>query len=263
MVDQEQPLGRYAAVFHELVEGRTEPGDWLVWWEQHEQQVKALCSPGVFLRLKPRGVGDDPARRVLVSQQGACEVLDLLGVGYVRSDRYELAWQRAFEQFCREERAKEAAKAAEFAPAIARLAGHFPRFARFLKANIDDVDSCRSGLDDAELARLEQDLGLRLPAAYRTFLQCTREVVLGDTLQITSTHPFVHDSTKVALPTQGMLCIADFWLTGDGDQALFDLRDGVVDDPPVLYYDHDQPAVRPIAASFTAWIEKLPQTLAE
>jgi hypothetical protein len=59
------------------------------------------------------------------------------------------------------------------------------------------------------------------------------------------------------------VCIADYWLEADGDQATFDLRDDAGDDPPVLYYDHGRPAVRTVAKSFTAWIEALPRTLAE
>jgi hypothetical protein len=268
MEDQQHPLGRHAAVFQALAEARMEPEDWLDWWERHGQEVKASAPPGLFLRLKPRSVIDNgPSFAAHYSQNAACQVLDLLGVAYNRSDRYHRDWQQAFEQVRREEAAATVAKATEFVPVINALAGHFPRFARFLKANLDEVDQCKPGLDDAALARLEQDLGLRLPGAYRTFLRCAREVVVGDTLQITSAHPFVHDSARVALPTQGMLCIGEYWLDADGDQVLFDLRKefapDTADDPPVLYYDHGRPAVRPIANSFTAWIEALPRALAQ
>ena len=198
------------------------------------------------LRLKPRSVIDHgPSFAAHYSQDGACQVLDLLGVAYDRSDRYHRDWQRIFEQFLREQAAATAARATEFVPVINTLAGPFPRFAHFLKANLNEVDPCRPGLDDAALARLEQDLGLRLPGAYRTFLRCASEVVVGDTL----------------------LCIGEYWLDADGDQVLFDLRGepahDTSDDPPVLYYDHGQPAVRPIANSFTAWIDALPRILAE
>ncbi|MEJ3745944.1 SMI1/KNR4 family protein [Actinomycetes bacterium KLBMP 9797] len=266
--DHQHPLGRYAAVFHALAEARMAAEDWLEWWERHGQEVKARATPGVFLRLKPRtGGGHGPSFAAHYSQEAACQVLDLLGVGYERSDRYHRDGQRAFEQLCREQAAATAARATEFAPTINALAGRFPRFARFLKANTDDIDQCRPGLDGAALARLEQDLGLRLPETYRTFLRCAREIVVGDTLQMTTAHPFTHNSAKVSLPTQGMLCIGEYWLDADGDQVLFDLRQefapDAADDPPVLYYDHGQPAVRPIANSFTAWIEALPRTLAE
>jgi hypothetical protein len=262
MDDQEHPLGRYAAVFHALAEARLEADDWLAWWERHRQEVNALASPGVFLRLKPtmQHGASFAAHR---SQEAACQVLDLLGVRYDRSDRYHRDWQRASEQLDREQAAATTARAKEFAPTIRCLAVWFPRFARFLKNNVEAVDQCRPGLDGAALARLEHSLGLRLPGAYRTFLRCASEIVVGDTLQLTSTHPFVHDSARVALPTQGMLCIGEYWLESDGDQVLLDLRDNPGDDPPVIYYAHAQPAVRTIATSFTAWIEALPRTLAD
>jgi hypothetical protein len=264
MSDQAHPLRGYADVFLGLAEARTPAEDWLTWWEQHAQEVKALASPGLFLRLKPKSLSEgEAALSARYSQQAACQVLDQLGVAYQRSDRYDRDWQRVFDQLGREDAAATAAKMAEFGPTITCLSGRFPRFARFLKANLEEVDQCRAGLDDAALARLETELGLRLPGAYRAFLQCVREIVVGDTLQMTSLHPFVHDSATVALPTQGMVCIADYWLEADGDQAMLDLRDDAGDDPPVLYYDHGRPAVRTIAKSFTAWIEALPRTLAE
>ncbi|WP_326770390.1 SMI1/KNR4 family protein (plasmid) [Streptomyces sp. NBC_01591] len=263
MVEQDRPLGRYVTEFRALAEGRTAPEDWLAWWAQHGQQIKELSSPGVFLRLKPRH-GDEfgGIRAAVTSQEGACRVLEALGVACDRSDRYQMAWRQVIDRL-REEQAAEAARKAEgFGPVIASLAVRFPRFAAFLAAGLSEVDSCGPGLDDVAVDQLEHSLGLRLPAAYRVFLQCAREVIVGDTLQMTSSHPFVHDSRSVALPSLGMLCIADYWLEADGDQVLFDVREDSQDDPPVLYYAHGQRQVRVIADSFTAWLEGLPKTLA-
>lgn len=255
-------LSGYVTEFRALAEGRTAPADWLSWWERHGNDVKALCSPGDFLRLKPRfGADCGGVRAALTSQDGVCRVLDGLGVGYERSDRYALAWQQAVDSPDEDQDAEAAREAEDFAPVIASLAARFPRFAAFLTANLDDVDRCRPGLDDAALDRLEDSLDLRLPTAYRAFLRCAREVVVGDTLQLTATHPFVHDSASVALPSQGLLCVADYWLKADGDQVLFDLRGDAGDDPPVLYYAHGERRVRVIADGFTPWIEGLPRSL--
>jgi len=248
----------YAGVLLDLVEARMPAEDWLTWWDRHGDELKSLLSPGAFLRLKPKPGNDGPSLAAHYSQEGAGRVLDQLGIAYARSDRYHQEWQRAFDQFVEAQAAKKRA----FSPTVGTLAKGFPKFARFLKANLDEVEQCSPGLDEAGLARLEEALGLRLPGAYRMFLGCVREIVVGDTLQLTADHPFVHDSAKVALPTQGMLCVGEYWLHADGDQVLFDLRTPGGDDPPVLYYDHGQPGVRPIAPSFTAWIESLPRTLA-
>ncbi|MEE1811980.1 SMI1/KNR4 family protein [Streptomyces sp. BE133] len=263
MADQERPLGRYTAELRALAEGRTAPEDWLAWWERHRMDIEALCSPGVFLRLKPRGgAGHGADMAALTSQEGACRVLDELGVAHDRSDRYRLAWEQTLDRL-REEQAAEAARKAEnLGPVITGLSARFPRFAGFLAAGPDEIEHCRPGLDEAAMARLEDSLGLRLPAAYRDFLRCAREVTVGDTLQMTSIHPFVQDSVSVALPSQGMLCIAEYWWEADGDQVLFDVREDASDDPPVLYYAPAKRRVRVIADCFTAWVEALPRTLA-
>ncbi|MGI4791663.1 MAG: SMI1/KNR4 family protein [Janthinobacterium lividum] len=55
-----------------------------------------------------------------------------------------------------------------------------------------------------------------------------------------------------------MLCFADFWLEGDGDQALFDVGHGLVDgEYPVFYYNHDGPSIRKLADNFTEFIEEV------
>ena len=75
-------------------------------------------------------------------------------------------------------------------------------------------------------------------------------------------HPFVHESQAVLLPTEGLMCFADYWLDADGDQVLFDLRNDSSDDPPVFYYSHEAnpPCIRRIASSFSEWLEKLPRS---
>jgi hypothetical protein len=59
-------------------------------------------------------------------------------------------------------------------------------------------------------------------------------------------------------PSQGMLCIAEFFLEGDGDQVLFNVKQGLVaDEYPVMYYAHDiPPVVRQMAAGFPEFLEQ-------
>jgi hypothetical protein len=49
-------------------------------------------------------------------------------------------------------------------------------------------------------------------------------------------------------------------MAGDGDQVLFgDATPG--NEAPVLYYNHSQPSVRPLADNFAQWLESLPRAL--
>lgn len=255
-------MAAFAEPLVALAEGRTEPDGWLAWWTENEVAVTAACPRGWLLRLLPRGgAAGDPlwtSRAVATSQAGACYVLDKLGVPAERSTRYTEAYEAEFARWARAERAAAKRRAAELKPIIDGLAADFPALARFLRRSRDEIESMLPGVSEAELSRT---VGVPLPAAYLRFLSHTRELIVGDTLRLTADHPFVHTSATVALPTEGMLCFGEYWLEADGDQVLFDLRNGTSDDPPVLYYAHGRRAVEPAAESFTAWVESLPRVL--
>lgn len=259
---QDHPLRPYADTFLALAEGRLSVEDWIAWLDEHGRAVKSHVSPRFYLSLNSAGLKRPASGAAVRSQWAVCEVLDQLGVAYTRSDRYDQEWKQAEEQATRESAARTAAKVAGFGPTIDRIGGRFPRFADFLRNNLDEVSECQPGLDDAEIQQLEDDLGLGLPEVYRGFLRCTREIAVGP-LNMTTMHPFFHDSTRVALPTQDMLSIGDYFLEADGDQVLFDLRHDAGGDPPVIYYAHGVPAIRTIAASFTEWVENLPNDLTD
>lgn len=259
-------MTRFAGALVALAEGRTEPDEWLLWWAENADAVAAVCPRGWLLRLTPRGGGepDSPLwteRALATSQDGACYVLDKLGVAVDRSSRYTEAYDAEYARWERARRAEARRRAAEHKPIIDGLAEDFPKLARFLRRNPGEIESMLPGASEADLAEETRLVGAPLPAAYRGFLSRTRELVLGDTVRLTRDHPFVHTSRTVALPTEGMLCFGEYWLEGDGDQVLFDLRDGTPDDPPVLYYAHDRRAVEQLAGTFTAWLESLPRHL--
>ena len=259
----EHSMAQFADILLDLAEGRTEPAEWLAWWAEHEAAVEAACPRGWFIRLVPRGGGapDRPLwteQAVLGSQGGACYVLERLGVPAARSTRYANAYETAFARWERAERAEARRRAAELTPLLDGLAVDFPELARFLRRNRDEIESMRPGASPAELAELSRVVGVPLPAAYRTFLSHARELVVGDTVRLTVDHPFTH---TVALPTEGMLCFGEYWLEADGDQVLFDLRDGTPEDPPVLYYAHGRRTVERAAATFREWVESLPRAL--
>ena len=124
----------------------------------------------------------------------------------------------------------------------------------------------------ADVAALEQRLGLPLPEPYKALLRCTRGFwLMGGVVQFGSLHPFVHDFPPlesltpqqrrvVALKggpwppaSQGMLCFAEFFMEADGDQVLFDTSRGLVrGEYPVMYWAHEErpPSVRQLASSF-------------
>jgi hypothetical protein len=58
-----------------------------------------------------------------------------------------------------------------------------------------------------------------------------------------------------------MLCFAEFFWEGDGDQVLFDVKQKDENgEYPVYYYAHENqpPTLRKIAASFGEWLNKIP-----
>jgi hypothetical protein len=130
----------------------------------------------------------------------------------------------------------------------------------------------------ADVAALEQQLGLPLPESYKALLRCARGFwLMGGLVQFGSQHPFFHDFPTlesltpqqrrvVALKggpwppaSQGMLCFAEFFMEADGDQVLFDTRRGLIGgEYPVMYWAHDgrPPSVRQFTSNFGEFMEE-------
>jgi hypothetical protein len=161
-----------------------------------------------------------------------------------------------------------------------RLGAEFPRFVALLEAGRGEpVEHVLPGMTAAELAALEQQLGVSLPASYRRLLDLTRGFWLGGgVVQFGPQDPFFHRFPPLyeltlrqrasveqrggrwPPPSEGMLCFAEFSLEADGDQVLFDVNRGLKDgEYPVAYYSHEgSPAsVSLVAATFEAWLEEL------
>jgi hypothetical protein len=155
------------------------------------------------------------------------------------------------------------------------VANLFPRFARL--AADRELEHVLPPATAAEIAALEQRLGLPLPQSYKAVLLCARGFwLMGGVVQFGSGHPFVHDfppldtlnaeqRRMVALKggtwppaSQGMLCFAEFFIEADGDQVLFDTAGGLVDgEYPIVYWAHEDrpPSVRRLAGSFGDFME--------
>jgi hypothetical protein len=156
------------------------------------------------------------------------------------------------------------------------LATDFPIFYQRLNSGHGDpVDAISPAIAEQDIQHVEQLLGIALPHSYKRFLRCTGGFcLLGGAVNL-SFPPFIHDFPPFAAltreqqsqiigawppPSHGLLCFGDFWLEGDGDQVLFDSRQGLHDgEYPVLYYDHEaRPAsIRLIASSFQDWLERI------
>lgn len=157
--------------------------------------------------------------------------------------------------------------------AVAKL---FPRFAELAPER--ELENVLPPATAADIAALEADLGLPLPDSYKALLRCARGFwLLGGVVKFSDAHPFVHrfqpfsrltdpqqrmvtiQGGKWPPPSEGMLCFAECSLEADGDQVLFDTRNGLIDgEYPVVYYAHEQwpPSVRQLAPGFAAFFEE-------
>lgn len=132
----------------------------------------------------------------------------------------------------------------------------FPKFAD----NADKLEIANelAPLTDEEINKLEKELNIELPASYKRFLNCTRGFsALAGSVQMNEGHPFFH---KVG-PSAGMLCFAEFFMEGDGDQVLFDVTQKTKNfEYPVYYYNHEDnpPSIRKIAVNFEQWLNEFP-----
>ena len=128
----------------------------------------------------------------------------------------------------------------------------FPKFAAI--ADKIEIENELAPMTGEEISNLEKDLNIVLPASYKRFLKCTKGFsAFGGSVQMGVGHPFFH---KVP-PTEGMLCFAEFFMEGDGDQVLFDVSQKVENfEYPVYYYAHEDnpPSIRQIAVNFEQWL---------
>lgn len=156
----------------------------------------------------------------------------------------------------------------------------FPQFARGLAAGLGDpIEHVKPGATAAQISDAEVRLGLPFPRSYRDLLACTSGFwLLGGAFQFHGLEAFLHDfpgldeltpvqRQTVARkggqwppPSDGMLCFAEYFVEADGDQALFNVRQGLVHgEYDVVYYAHEAipPSVRVLTHSFRDFVEEL------
>jgi hypothetical protein len=88
-----------------------------------------------------------------------------------------------------------------------------------------------SGASEAELLKMESDLGVQLPTEYRQFLASCRYLKVGDGVEVggldhnglhVTEVPWVSSEHR---PGVDYLVFANYWRYADGDQLMFDLTD--------------------------------------
>ncbi len=158
---------------------------------------------------------------------------------------------------------------------IERFLQAFPAFHQALaERDGADIEQVLPPATEADLAQLEAALGVPLPDSYKRLLRCARGFwLLGGVIQFGKQHPFFHSfdpleklnpKQRAAVarrggvwppPSDGMLCFAEFFLESDGDQVLWDVRDGLQGgEYPIYYYAHEEPAVRRMEGGFEQWL---------
>ena len=165
----DHPMAKHAGVLKDLAEGRTEPDDWVAWWNEHAAELESeSCPPGWLLGLKPKGFQSgnrfDP---VLASQGGACHILKSLGIPFEPSLRYSQAWQEELQRFIAAEKARKAGRKKKYAPLIETVTIHFPNFGKFLKRKAADIEEMEPPASPEKLAAAEVLLQRTVAAAER------------------------------------------------------------------------------------------------
>ena len=160
---------------------------------------------------------------------------------------------------------------------IERFREKFPEFYQILlKREKQVIDQILPPASLAQIDEIEKQCGIPLPISYKNFLQCCRGMVLlGGRVQFGMEHPFFHDFPPLETlnkqqlrvvemkggsyppASQGMLCFAEFFMEGDGDQVLWDVSGRMNDgEYPIVYYAHEDhpPSIRKLSDNFTVWL---------
>ncbi|HWL08204.1 MAG TPA: SMI1/KNR4 family protein [Planctomicrobium sp.] len=134
--------------------------------------------------------------------------------------------------------------------------------ARFLKTQTERLECLDAPATHDDITAFEQSIGIPLPATYRQFLLCTRQLKLeGLSLGFDDiwSHPAL---IPLETGTSAALCIADYWLEADGDQLLLEWTATPKDDPGIFYYAHEEGSnrARPLSMRLSQWLESLPKS---
>jgi hypothetical protein len=255
MIPADHPAREYVPYLRDLAEGRISCDAWLAWWHDHEEELRSALLPGWFSRLKPGRLPRSSNESLAAAIAGASYILTALGVACQPDDHFAAAAHEELQAAVAAIQQRNQEQRRAFQPAIDAIGAVYPKFGRLLARRSDLIVELQPGATGEELQALEQSLGLPLPDKLKTLLLASRHIQLeGFHLGNVFFHQRRGDRPGLS---DGMLCFADYFLEADGDQMLIDPRDVPADDPPVHYYAHEIPEVRPLRKSFSAWLESL------
>lgn len=117
------------------------------------------------------------------------------------------------------------------------------------------------GATEAEIHRLESELGIGLPVEYQEFLLHCRYLKLADGLEVggmpfkgeyVTESPWIFDQNQL---NRSFLVFASYWQYADGDQMMIDLEDP--SNPVVVYLHEHGPLFELYAPSFSLALWRL------
>ncbi len=251
----QHPASWCVPALKDFAEGRTAPDHWFAWWEQHRKRLQADLPPAWFLRLQPGGHTKFPSDKAVQAVSAVSYVLTALQVPHTPTNRYKIARNAEHAAYALEAGRHQADQQAPLQLVVGLLKPHFPIFAALLKQQDEQAIELAAAATEAQLQELDERLGIQLPGQLKLLLKCSSRIELAG---LCLGNLFIHETQSgIPGPSTGMLCIADYFLEADGDQVLIDPRELPADDPPVYYYAHDIPEVRPLADRFSGWLESL------
>ncbi len=256
MMAHDHPARQFVPFLKDLAEGRIAREGWLAWWDANAPELERNLLPGWLLKVRPR-----PNRSANESMAGAVAaasyILTALDIDHTIENRYLIAAQSEHEVRMAAIEGRPEQRARKFLPRIDAIKASYPKFGQLLQRRAELIVELDPGATEDEIKIREQSLDTQLPDALKKLLRACRHVHL-EHFHIDLYCIFYHASRSgIHGPSDGMLCFADYFLEADGDQVLLDPRELPCDDPPVYYYAHEGPEVRPLAKSFSYWLESL------
>lgn len=228
-----------------LAEGRLTPETWLSWFDEHQELVERTCGRTTFLKMKT-SQNASALRNTYAAQGAACNWLKTLGITIVQNDIYQKAWEKEFEDFCKQEKQKQKALQQQLEADFGELKPLYPKFYKQLLKTFDTSDEIIKGHTEARLTAKEQELSVKfsndLSACFQLISRLSLEGMIIDFDQLSQ--EILNDKTYLVL--------GEFWSHGDGDLLLYDPLTGNI---AVYGHEYGPPKIIKLADTMTAFLE--------
>jgi hypothetical protein len=229
----------------DLAEGRLTPEEWNAWWDAHHDEVKAILSPGAYLRLKPRPYGGFRWHPIFASQYEAFCYLESNGIAFERAIIYQENNVKEQDDYHKEWKRKEKECFAALQARCPQLFERYPKFCKSLKNKFMPDDRIEAGVMEEAFQRIACDL----PDDIKTFFR-TVSVISIDGISI----DFNWLRTEILLGEE-YLVLGEFWKDADGDLLLIKQCEAALP-TAIYYYFHSANKVKKLCASIDDLMEK-------